>query len=74
MIFITLLNRIPDKPADAVKIDFYIVTLLPPVTMFVKRKSKQTLVKNFVEAIKVEKDLAIISHHLGNDKSEASTS
>lgn len=42
-IFITLLNRIPDKLAEAVQIEFCIVALPPPVAMFVKRKEK----KNF---------------------------
>ena len=32
--------------------------------MFVKRKEKQTLAENFVEAMKVEKDLAAISNHM----------
>lgn len=32
------------------------------------------MVENFVEAIKVEKDLASISTHQGNEESEASTS
>jgi hypothetical protein len=40
--------------------------------MFVKRKEKQTLVKNFVESIEVEKDLAAISNHPRNEESEAS--
>ena len=42
--------------------------------MLVKRKEKQTLAENFVESIKVEKDLVVISHHLRNEESEASTS
>ena len=41
--------------------------------MFVKRKEIQNLAENFVEAIKVEKDLAAVSHHQGNEESEAST-
>ena len=42
--------------------------------MFVKRKEIGTLEDNFEEAIKVEKDLASISIHQGNEESEASTS
>lgn len=42
--------------------------------MFVKRKEKQTLAENFVEAIKVEKDLEAIYNHLGNEESEGSIS
>ena len=41
--------------------------------MFVKRKEIRTLEENFGEAIKVEKDLASISIHQGNEESEAST-
>ena len=40
---ITLLNRIPDKPTEVVQIEVYTITLLPLVSMFVKRKEK----KNF---------------------------
>ena len=36
--FITLLNKIPDKPTKAVQIEFYTAALLLPVAMFVKRK------------------------------------
>ena len=42
--------------------------------MFVKRKEIRTLEENFEEAIKIEKDLASISTHQGNEESEASTS
>ena len=73
-IFITLLNRIPDKPMEASQINFYIASLPPPIAMFVKRKEIQTLTKNFVEAIKVEKDIEAISTHPRNEESEASTS
>ena len=72
--FITLLNRIPDKPTEVVQIEFYTVAFPPPLSMFVKRKEIQTLVDNLVESIKVEKDLATISTHPGNGESEASTS
>lgn len=73
-IFITLLNRIHDKPTKAVQIEFYIATLPPPEAMFVKRKEKQTLAENFQEAIKVEKDLAYISSHSSNEEDKGSTS
>ena len=42
--------------------------------MFVKRKEVRTLEENFEEAIQIEKDLASISTHRGNDEGEASTS
>ena len=73
-IFIALLNKIFDKLAKEVQIEFYTIALSPPVSMFLKRKEKENLAKNFVEAIKVEKDLATISNHLENEESEASTS
>ena len=69
----TLLNKIPDKPMKVVEIEFYTIALLPLVAMFVKTKEIRTLVENFVESIKVEKDLATISTHLGNEESEAFT-
>ena len=61
--FITLLTKILDKPTEAVQIEYYSATLPPPVAMFVKRKEIRNLAENFVEAIKVEKDLASISTH-----------
>ena len=72
--FITLLNRIPNKPAEGVEIQFYNAALPPPVAFFVKRKEKQTLVENFQESIKVEKDLSSISSDLGNKEDRSSTS
>lgn len=54
-IFITLLNRISDKPAEAIQIEYYTVALPLSIAMFVKREEIRTLVENFVEAIKVEK-------------------
>ena len=73
-IFITLLNRIPDKPVESVHIEFYTIALPPPVAMFVKGKEKQTLEENFLESIKVEKHLVVISSHQGNEESKASSS
>jgi hypothetical protein len=72
--FITLLNKIPNKPTKGVKIEYYTCALPPLVVMFVKRKEIRTLVENFVEAIKVGKDLASISTHQGDEESGASTS
>ena len=51
--FITLLNKIPNKPTKAVQIEFYTTSLTPPIAMFMKREKKQTLVDNLEEAIKV---------------------
>ena len=72
--FITLLNRIPDKLTEVVQIEYYTIALPLPVAMFVKRKEFRTLEENFEEAVKVEKDLASISTHQGNEEREASTS
>ena len=58
---------------EVVQIKFYTITLPPPIAIFVKRKKIWTLKENFLESIKVEKDLASISTHLGNEESEAST-
>ena len=71
LIFITLLNRIRIKPTKAVQIEFYTIAVLPPISMFVNNWEKQTLVDNFAEAIKVEKDLATISNYLGDEENEA---
>ena len=73
-IFITLLNNIPNNPAEAMQIEFYIVTLQPPISMFVKMEKKQTLVENFEQDIKVEKDIEAISNHPGNEERKYSTS
>ena len=72
--FITLLNKIPDKPPEAIQVEYYTVALPLIVAMFVKRKEIRTLEENFEESIKIEKDLASISTHQDNDESEASTS
>ena len=40
--------------------------------MFVKNQEKLTLVDNFIEAIKVEKDLVAISNDLGDEEDEFS--
>ena len=62
-IFINLLNRIPEKTAESIQVEFYIVALPPPIAMFVKAREKRTLADFFLEAIKIEKDLASISSH-----------
>ena len=41
--------------------------------MFVNMNEIRTLAKNFVEAIKVENDLASIYAHQGDEESKAST-
>lgn len=41
--------------------------------MFVKSREKRTLEENFLEAIKVEKYLASISSHQGNEESKPSS-
>ena len=71
---ISLLNRIPIKPAKEVHIEYYTFALSPNIAIFVKNQEILTLVENFEEAIKVEKYLAYISSHLGNEENKASTS
>ena len=71
--FMTVLNRILIKPTEVVQIEFYNVTLPPPIGMFVKNQDIQTLEDNFAEAIQVEKDLVKIYNYLGDEENEAST-
>ena len=73
-IFITLLNKIPDKPPEAIQVEYYTAALPLTFAMFVKRKEIRNLEENFEEAIKIEKDLPSISTHQDNVESEASTS
>ena len=72
--FVNILNRIPDRPAKSIQVEFYNATLPPPFSMFVKGKEKRTLEENFLEAIKVEKDLESISSHQGNEENNPSSS
>jgi hypothetical protein len=71
--FINFLNLIPDKPAESVQVEFYTASLPPPIDMFVKAREKRNLAKNFVEAIKMEKDLASVSSHQGNEENNPSS-
>jgi hypothetical protein len=61
--FITLLNKMLDKPPEAIQIESYTATLPLSVAMFVKRKEIITLDFFFDESIKIEKDLESISTH-----------
>ena len=63
--FITLLNRIPIKPAKVAQIEYYTSALPPNIAMFVKNQEKLTLVDNFAEVIQFEKDFEIMSSCLG---------
>ena len=71
--FINLLNRIPENLVESIQVEFYIAALPPPIAMFVKEREKRTLAENFLEAIKVEKDLASISSHQGNEENKPSS-
>ena len=57
--FTTLLNSFSaaTKPAEESLVEYYTTTLYLPITMFVKRTSKVTLVENYKEAKKIEEDL-----------------
>ena len=72
--FINLLKQIPDNPTESVQVEFYIAALPPPIAMFVKAREKRTLAENFLEVVKLEKDLASISSHQGNEDSKPSSS
>ena len=56
--FINLLNRIPEKPAESIQVQFYTASFPPSIAMFVKAQEKGTLDENFIEAMKVEKYIA----------------
>ena len=58
-IFINLLNRILENPAESIQVEFYIAALPPAIAMFVKAREKRTLLENFLESINVEKDMGI---------------
>ena len=49
--FINHLNRIPEKPAESIQVEFYTASLPPSVAMFVKARQKRTLTENFIEAL-----------------------
>ena len=68
--FINLLNNIPKKPIKSIQVEFYTTTLPPTIAMFVKARDKRTL----LESIKVEKDMASISSHQGNEENKPSSS
>ena len=72
--FINLLKRILENPAESIQVEFYIVALPPPIAMFVKSREIRTLVENFLEAIRMEKDLESISIHQGNEENKPSSS
>ena len=61
--FTTLLNSfsVATKPAEESLVEYYTTTLYPPITMFVKREVKVTLIENYKEANKVEVDLDSIA-------------
>ena len=67
---ISLLNRIPIKPAKEVHIEYYTFALSPNIAIFVKNQEILTLVENFEEAIQVEKDLEELSSCLGEEEDE----
>ena len=63
--FTTLLNSfsVATKPAEESLVEYYTTTLYPPITMFVKRAVKVTLIENYEEAKKVEAALDNIAKH-----------
>ena len=63
--FTTLLNSCSalTKPADESLVEYYTTTFYPPISMFVKRDNKVTLVEKYDEAKKVEVDMDSIARH-----------
>ena len=63
--FTTKLNKFSatTRPTEESLIEYYTTTLDPPITMFVKRSGKITLVENYEKAKKVEADLDSIAKH-----------
>ena len=53
----------PTKPTKESLIQYYTITLDPPIAMFVKRSGKITLVENYEEAKKVEADMDSIEKY-----------
>ena len=51
------------KSAEESLVEYYTTTLYPPITMFVKRAVKLTLVENYEEAKRVEANLDSIAKH-----------
>jgi hypothetical protein len=72
--FINHLNRIPEKPAKSIQVEFYTAALPPSVAMFGKARQKITLAENFIEALQVEKDIASIASSQGNEENKPSLS
>ena len=58
--FNNLLNWILENPAESIQVEFYTTALPPTIDMFVKALEKRTLAENFLESIKLEKDMASI--------------
>lgn len=46
--FINHLNRIPEKLAESIQVEFYTTALPPSIAMFVKARQKRTLAENFI--------------------------
>ena len=69
--FTTLLNRFS---AAMSIVEYYTTTLYLPISMFVKRAGKVTLVENYEEAKKVEADLYSITKHTLEPESKHTTS
>jgi hypothetical protein len=72
-IFINLLNHVLEKPTESIQVEFYTTTFPPYIAMFVKARKKRNLAENLLEAIKVEKDMASISSHQGNEENKPSS-
>ena len=72
--FLSLRNRIPveSRSTEGVVIEFYTSALPQTKAMFVKKTRKITLHDNFIEAIRVEKNLDSLKGNQANDKPSSS--
>ena len=74
--FTTLLNSfsVVTKPTEESLVEHYTTTLYPPITMFLKREFKVTLIENNEEPKKVEAGLDSITIHTLDPEVKPTTS
>ena len=74
--FTTILNSFSAaaKQGGDSLVEYYTTTLYPPITMFVKREFKPTLVENYEESKILEADLDSIARHTSELEIKATTS
>lgn len=72
--FLSLRNKISveSRPLEGVVIEFYTLDLPQTMAMFMKQNHKVTVQDNFIEAIRIEKDLTNLKGSQANDKPSSS--